>query len=128
MKKLCLQLIKFGFVGGLCFIIDYGLLTLFTEVAGINYLISSAISFTISVLVNYLLSMRFVFEGREDVNRTSEMIIFVLLSIIGLGLNQLIMWLGVAIAGIYYLITKIFATFLVMIYNFITRKLLLEKH
>lgn len=56
MKKLCYQLIKFGFVGGLAFVIDYGLLIFLTEYANIPYLISSAISFCISVIVNYILS------------------------------------------------------------------------
>ena len=128
MKKLFVQLFRFGLVGGLCFLIDYGLLALLTELLHINYLISSAISFSVSVTVNYLLSMYFVFESKEDTSRMRELVLFVALSIVGLGINQVLMWLGTEVAGVHYLLTKLAATAIVMVYNFITRKLLLEKH
>lgn len=128
MKKLLVQIFRFGLVGGLCFLIDYGLLALLTELFGINYLISSAVSFSVSVTVNYLLSMRFVFESKEQVNRLKELVLFIVLSVVGLGINQGLMWLGTELAGVYYLLTKLAATAVVMVYNFVTRKLLLEKH
>ena len=72
--------------------------------------------------------MRFVFESKEAVNRTKELIVFVALSLIGLGINQVLMWLGTDCIGVHYLLTKLVATAIVMVYNFITRKLLLERH
>ena len=51
MKKLIAQIIKFGLVGFLCFFIDYGIMVFLTEVAGVYYLLSSGISFTVSVIV-----------------------------------------------------------------------------
>ena len=54
MKKLIEQMIKFGFVGFLCFFIDWGIMVFLTEVFGIDPLISSAISFTVSVTVKPL--------------------------------------------------------------------------
>lgn len=127
MKKLIQQLIKFGFVGGTAFIIDYGIMILLTEVFGINYLISSGISFTISVIYNYVLSIKWVFDVGENRNKTQEFVVFIVLSIIGLGLNQILMWLTVEKMGIFYMLAKIIATAVVMVYNFITRKIFLEK-
>ena len=127
MRKLIEQMIKFGFVGFLCFFIDYGIMVLLTEVAGIVYLVSSACSFTVSVIVNYILSVTFVFETDKEKSRTKEFIVFVFLSIIGLGINQLCMWFGVELLHISYLIVKIGATAVVMVYNFISRKLIIEK-
>ena len=127
MRKLIEQMIKFGFVGFLCFFIDYGIMVLLTEVAGIVYLVSSACSFTVSVIVNYILSVTFVFETDKEKSRIKEFIVFVFLSIIGLGINQLCMWFGVELLHISYLIVKIGATAVVMVYNFISRKPILEK-
>ena len=127
MKKLIEQMIKFGFVGFLCFFIDWGIMVFLTEVFGINPLISSAISFTVSVTVNYILSVTFVFETDKNANKGSQFVIFVLLSIVGLGVNELCMWLGTDLLGIHYMITKVGATAVVMVYNFITRKIFLEK-
>ena len=127
MKKLIEQMIKFGFVGFLCFFIDWGIMVFLTEVFGINPLISSTISFTVSVTVNYILSVTLVFETDKNANKGSQFVIFVLLSIVGLGVNELCMWLGTDLLGIHYMITKVGATAVVMVYNFITRKIFIEK-
>ena len=125
-KKLLLQFCKFGLVGTLCFCIDYGLMILLTERTGLHYFTSSAISFTVSVVVNYILSMRFVFNGKDDLSKFQEMAIFVALSLVGLALNQMIMWISVELFRIFYAVAKILSTMLVTTYNFISRKLFLE--
>lgn len=121
------QLLKFGIVGVLCFIIDYGLMVVLTETAGIQYLLSCGIAFSVSVIVNYFLSMHFVFLSRDDITKKTEFIVFVVLSISGLLLTEILMWIGVSLVNIHYMITKIFVTAIVTIYNFVTRKLFLEK-
>ena len=127
MKKLMEQIVKFGFVGFLCFFIDYGLMVLLKERLGIHYLISSTISFTVSVIVNYILSITFVFETDKSKNKVGEFVIFVCLSVIGLGINALCMWVAVEFIHIHYMHSKIGATAVVMVYNFVTRKIFIEK-
>lgn len=126
-NKLFAQIIKFGFVGGTSFVIDAGILFLLTEFCGIHYLLSGAISFTASVIYNYILSVKWVFDAKKDVNKVQELAVFIGLSVIGLGLNQLFMWLFVDIFHIYYMLSKIIATAIVMVYNFVTRKIFIEK-
>lgn len=127
MKKLMEQIIKFGFVGFLCFFIDYGIMVLLTERFGVDYLLSSGISFTVSVVVNYILSITFVFETDKSKNRIGEFAVFVILSVIGLGINEACMWFAVETMRIHYMLSKIGATAVVMVYNFITRKIFIEK-
>ncbi len=126
MKQLIAQFAKFGVVGFIAFFIDYGLLALLTEVFGVNYLISATISFTVSVIFNYVASMRYVFTHKEDMSRRREFIIFVVLSVIGLIINDVMMWAGVEFFGINYLLVKIVATVVVAIWNFVTRKIFLD--
>lgn len=126
MKKLIAQMMKFGVVGIIAFVIDYGLMVLLTELVGLNYLVSATISFTVSVIFNYIASMRYVFAHKEGMSRKREFTIFVVLSIIGLGINNGLMWLGTSVMGISYLITKIFATAVVTVWNFVTRKKFLD--
>lgn len=127
MKKLIEQIVKFGFVGFLCFFIDYGIMVLLTERFGVDYLLSSGISFTVSVVVNYILSVTFVFETDKNKNKVGEFIVFVVLSVIGLGINELCMWFTVETLRIHYMISKIGATAVVMVYNFVSRKIFIEK-
>lgn len=128
MKKLISQIIKFGFVGAAAFVIDYGLMVLLTEVFNVYSLISAAISFTVSVIFNYVASVKWVFEVDEEKNsKQKQFIVFVVLSVIGLIINELIMWIMDSKFGIHYMISKLVATFVVMVWNFITRKIFLEK-
>ena len=126
MKKLLAQIMKFGIVGVIAFVIDYGLMIVLTELFGVNYLLSTTISFIVSVIFNYLASMRFVFAHKEGLSRRREFIIFVALSVVGLGLNDLLRWVGPSLLGVDYRITKIVVTAIVMVYNFITRKIFLD--
>ena len=109
-KDLIIQFCKFGAVGGLCFGIDYGLMIFLTETHIMHYFASSAVSFTVSVIVT----------------KAQEMVIFVALSMIGLVMNQMIMWFAVEHLGMFYAVAKIFSTMLVTTYNFISRKRFLE--
>lgn len=125
MKKLFLQMFKFGIVGAFAFLIDYAVLYMLTEWIGIYYLISSIISFCVSMVFNYILSIKWVFSVKRK-QTIKEIIIFWILSIIGLLINQLVMYISVDHLNIYYMIAKLIATFIVMIWNFVTRKLFLE--
>lgn len=126
MKKIVTQMGKFGIVGVICFVIDYGLLIFGTEVLHLYYLLSAALAFSGSVIINYLLSMRFVFQSKQIRNKTQEFALFVLLSVIGLAINEISMAAFVERFVMHYLAAKIIATGIVMVYNFVTRKLLLE--
>ena len=126
MKKLIIQLIKFGIVGVIATLIDLAVLMLLKEFMHVDVLVASAVAFSVSVIANYILSMIFVFKGSEN-SKVKEFIVFVALSIGGLLLNQFIMWIGTEIMTSYYLWVKAFALVFVPIYNFITRKIFLEK-
>lgn len=125
-RELVKQFMKFGVVGVAAFVIDYGLLVALTELIGLNYLLSATISYVIATVFNYFASMRWVFTHREGASRLREFVIFVLGSFVGLAINDLCMWVGVELLGIHYIVCKLFATAVVAIWNFMTRKLLLD--
>lgn len=125
MKKLFMQFLKFGVVGFIAFCIDYGILMLLSQGLHMNPVGAAAISFTVSVVFNYLASMKYVFTHREDLDKRAEFVIFIVLSVIGLGINELCMWGGTSAFGTGALAvtgTKLFATAVVMIWNFFSRK------
>lgn len=128
MKKLIAQFMKFGIVGVIAFVIDYGVMIFLTEVFGVPYLISTTVSFVVSVIFNYFASMRFVFKRKDDMSRRREFIIFIVLSACGLGINDLLMWLMVDSLYIDYRLSKIVVTVVVAVWNFVTRKIFLEAH
>jgi len=124
-NKLFLQLFRYGFVGGIAFVVDYGTLYIFTEYAGFHYLISAAIAFVLGLVVNYLLSISWVFnQSKAKQNRLSEFLFFAIIGVVGLGLNEIIIYIGADIINLHYMLSKLISTAIVFFFNFFARKFL----
>lgn len=121
------QLFRYTFVGGFAFVIDFITLAVLTEIFHIYYLISAAIAFLLGLIINYILSVLWVFSRHTSVNRWIEFGIFGFIGIIGLGLNELFIWFFTEITQFHYLISKIISTFFVYLWNFFARKYILFK-
>lgn len=120
------QIMRFAVTGGIAFVIDFGLLLILTELVHLDYLVSATISFIVSVWINYVLSMMWVFTPSKKQKSLTRLIMFFVLSTMGLFINNGIMWFTVEVLAISYIIGKLVATFIVMVFNYITRKILIE--
>lgn len=120
-------MIRFGIVGAVCFVVDFVVLYVLKEFAGFHVLLAAAISFTVSVILNYVLSIYFVFDVDKKKNPRRNFILFIIFSVIGLALTELLMKIGIDFLSINYMLVKVAATVIVMVYNFVTRKLFIER-
>ena len=129
---------KFGIVGVIAFIIDWGILNILVGAFHMHNVLAATISFIISLIFNYVASMKMVFKHREDMARWMEIVIFVVGAVIGLFMNDAIIWIStygmnhdayVSQSTEYLIRTnvgKLIATAVVMVWNFLTRKWLLD--
>ena len=120
-----IQFVRYFFVGGIAFIVDFGSLYVFTAIFGIYYLISAAIAFILGLTVNYILCIKWVFTKRKLLSKQFEFGIFAIVGVVGLGINELIIWIFTDYIHFHYLISKIFSAVVVLIWNFSARKFLL---
>lgn len=118
---IAIQFIRYGIVAVIAFIIDFGLLYVFTTYCHIFYLLSSILSFLISLVVNYFLSVAWVFSN-SVYRRSVEVAAFVFIGVVGLGLNTLIIWFCTSRLGIYYLVSKLIAVAIVFFWSFAARR------
>lgn len=145
-KKLC-EIIRFVIVGGIATLIDYlvmgVVLYLFNpslyphfynvwigkigEPSALATVVGTGLGFCVSLVVNYLLSVLFVYEEKGNSKSAKGVLLFVVLSVIGLLINMLGMWVGYDLCHINEWITKIIMTLLVLVYNYVTRKLFIFK-
>lgn len=125
-KKLLEQLVKFGIVGVIATLLEWIIFYICTNQLKIHYSISTVIGFSISTIFNYWASVKWVFDVNKEKSEKLNFILFVVLSIVGLGLNELILWICIEKFAIYNMIGKVIATGIVMVFNFVTRKLFLE--
>lgn len=120
-----LQLLRYTFVGGFAFLVDFGTLFFLTEFFHIHYLVSAGIAFIFGLTINYFLSVLWVFSCRTMESRLLEFFLFALIGLVGLGLTELFLWILTDILLIYYLLSKIITTIVVYFWNFLARKLML---
>ena len=122
--SLLVQLARYFVVGLVAFGADFSTLFIMTGMLGVNYLVSAAIAFLIGLIVNYALAVKFVFQGGLA-NKKAEFLFYGIIGLIGLGINEILMWSLTEFAGFYYLVSKLFSTMTVFCFNFFARKLLL---
>jgi putative flippase GtrA len=120
-----IQLFRYTLVGGLAFGVDFSALFFCTEFLGIHYLWSAVVGSVLGFLTNYLLSVLWVFDHRAVQNRLLEAFLYALLGIVGLGINELFLYLGTELAGIHYLASKVVSTGATYLWNFASRKIIL---
>lgn len=123
--KTFIQLFRYILVGGVAFIVDFMFLFILTEFFGLYYLVSAAIAFILGLIVNYLMSISWVFNKRSLDSRTFEFGIFAVIGVMGLGLNEFFIWFFTAELSFYYLISKFMAAILILFWNFFARKIAL---
>ena len=121
------QLFRFGIAGSVSFIIDYGLFLILVRLFAVNYALAAAISFTLSVIINWTMNTLWVFDSSRIAKKSIEIIIFVSIAAVGLGINELALWIGIEFFAVRAEISKLIATALVAVWNFVIRKLLLYR-
>ena len=138
MSKRFAEVIRFILTGGVCTLIEYAALYALKEWLHMGAVAATPIAFLISVVFNYILCVRFVFDGAKEGSRKAQ-IGFVITSGMGFFLNWLIMWALTALLGEdtvlltlfgfdlkVYWVNKVIATGLVMVWNYFTKRWLLK--
>ena len=132
------EVVRFALTGGICFLVEFAALVLLKEGLGLDTLIATPIAFTLSVVVNYALCMRWVFRGARDGGAAAKAG-FAVTSVMGLVLNEGLMLLFRVMLGedavlltllgypvTMYMLNKVLATLLVMGWNYFTKKAVLQ--
>lgn len=122
------QLLRYGLVVCIAFPIDFGLLYIFTEYVHLHYLLSTILAFSISMLVNFLISVLWVFRNRAERPLWKEITAFFIIGFVGLGLTAIIVWFCTDVLRIYYMISKLIAVSFVFFWSFSARRLLFARH
>lgn len=122
-NNLFIQFIRYGFVGGLAAVVNVGMLFVFTEIFNIHYIISNVLAFILGLIVNYILSKKIVFVS-NDISPMKEFAFYSLIGVFGLMFDTAFLWLFTDICGIFYMLSKLLSTVIVLFWNFGARKLL----
>ena len=133
------EALRFAVTGGVCFLIEFAALVLLRDKAGLDTMVAVPAAFLISVAVNYLMCVKWVFPAAGGQRNAAKMG-FLMTSAMGLALNEGLMLLfrtafgengivmsfwGFSLAQ--YMVNKAMATVIVMVWNYITKRWILYK-
>ncbi len=116
---------RYGAASLLALGLDYGLLMILTKRLGVAYPQAAAAGFLSGLALIYLLSVRYVFEGRRRRAPRVEILGFLLTGLAGLALTEVLMHLFVDRAGLPVALAKAPTSGLVFLFNFTARRTLL---
>ena len=132
------EAIRFAVSGGVCFLIEFAVLVILRDKAGLDTLIAAPVAFLVSVIVNYLMCVRWVFDGAGE-QGNAQRAGFLITSVIGFFLNLGLMWLfgklfqeDLVLFRVFsfevkmYLVSKSMATVIVMVWNYFTKRKILR--
>ena len=106
-------------------VVDAGSLYILTSLLGVPYLYSGAITFLLGLTIVYVLSITWVFEHRTSVHPGIEFLIFAIIGVVGLAINEGVLYVLTGLFGLYYLLSKAASVIIVFTWNFFARKYLL---
>ena len=132
-KAIFKEFIRYVFVGGTAFFVDIATLyffktKIFLGLGDMGIYISTALGFLAGLVFNYIFSLTFVFKSAKDQKKGRNIFsffLFFVIGIIGLLLTEAGMYVGVEFFNINYLMTKVVVAILVLIWNYVARKVLI---
>lgn len=118
-----IQFFRYAFVGGIASVVDWGVLWAL-ESAGLHYLVATVFSFFAGLATNFILSKKLVFNAQSArVGSVGEFIGYAVIGAVGLGITLLIMYMLTDWLHMHFMISKIISTLIVLVWNFLARKL-----
>ena len=118
-----MTIVRYFFVGGAAAAVDVTLFALLAQYAGLPWFPVAIFSFVLATMVNYVLSIKFVFDSGVQFGKKQEIILVFFTSGIGLAVNQAFLWVLIEVYETHLLAAKIFATGSVFFWNYSARRL-----
>jgi putative flippase GtrA len=109
-------------VGLICLVIDFGVTWLLLP--SLHLLLANSIGFLVANVANFLLAHRWVFQSDVPSSQSVNTYMAVLLvSLVGLALSNLVVWVSISLWDAHFLIGKFLAASIGLIWNFGARKI-----
>ena len=126
LKQISIQFFIYFIVGGLATIVEWVAFYVLNSLFAVHYAFATTLAFILSTAANWLFGRLILFRDSKQ-NTAKELVKIYMVSIIGLLMNIAIMFVAIEKLGIQDMISKIIATGIVFIWNFLIRKLVIYK-
>lgn len=126
-QKILTQLAKFVIAGVITTLIDWAIYFVLCHFVAFDPLVAQLFSFALSTAVSFFINTIWVFDTTKKKTRRRLIIEFFFFSFCGLVMTEAMLYLFINRMGVNYMVAKVIATAVVMVFNFVTRKMFLEE-
>lgn len=127
MRLFIKKFIKFGLVGASGVVVDFGVTSLLRDVLHLNQYVANSTGFACAVISNYLLNRVWTFRSKNP-GVAAEFGRFALVAVVGLALNNAMIYLLNELWHLPFYPAKLVATGVVMVWNFLANYFFTFKH
>lgn len=120
-----MSIVSYFFVGGVSFLTNFGVFLVFVNFLGLHWFAANVAGFVAGTLMNYVLSVRFVFESRIFLRRHLEVFFTLIVSILGVAMETLLIHLGYEVMNLNLNLSKVGAAGVVFFWNYGARRFLI---
>lgn len=118
------QVVRYCISGTISTIADFFVTVALKEWLDVIPRIAAVCGFLVSIIISYTFATLWIFDQHRFDRRIYEILGYLFVTMVGAGLTWSIMYLGVNLIGIHYIIVKVFAVGVVTIWNFCAKKIL----
>ena len=106
---------------GIATVVDFAVLAALVQFAGVNYMLAAAFSYICGMITNFSLNKFFNFRNKSRAV-AMQFGVFIAVALVGLVINQAVIYVLVEFCGVYYLLAKIISVVIVMFWSFFGHK------
>jgi putative flippase GtrA len=117
-----LQLVRFGVVGGIGFVVNLAVYALFVHPLGVDYHVAAVAAWVVAVLNNFVLNRHWTFDASGG-QAHAQAVRFIIVSLLAFAVSLLLLTLLVEVAGLAKVPAQALAVAGAMPFNFIGNKL-----
>lgn len=125
-QKILTQLAKFVITGVIATAIDWVIFYILVYMVKMDPLVAQLFSFLFSTLFNYWSNTKWVFDTTKNKTRKRLVTEFFVISFVALGISEALLALFINVLAMNDMLAKVLTTAVIMVFNFVTRKIFLE--
>jgi len=116
------QMVRYGIVGTIGAVIDFGLLNLLVLYLDWNVYLAATVGFTVAASSNYVLNLKWTFRDSPSKHRLVQYGQFILVALLGLMINNGTMYILIENFDWWFNFAKLTAVLIVFIWNYLANR------
>jgi putative flippase GtrA len=120
------EMLRYALVALVALGVDLGVFYILSTLVELSPIAAATIAYSMSLLVNLLLCVKYVFGNDPKFPFAVAVFLFVFVGLIGLLLTDVLLWFFISVFGLYFMFAKFLCLGIVFLWSFNARRLFMK--